>query len=398
MINTRKKEILALIIFALVLFFSPSRGEAQTPPDIIPVPTQSKCQKLNPSYTSMICNSNLCGRPETLKVVCPCDTSYCCFDPKKNTPVCSSQPPSEIQKIGTIKLQQPLEGFEGTKEVTGTTIGEYISAFYRYFAGAAAILATVMLLFSGFQWVTASGNASRIEKAKATMNGALIGLVLTLTAYVLLYTINPSLVKWSTLSLGIIPRETLETEKLTTGACPSDSELAKIGDFISNEYVETLWICKDPRVYNTVIPKLEAAAKELQKYSMKMVITSAHRSLDTQQKLYDCYVNNKDKPCPEKCVEIGGCNPAAKPSCQSPHVSGLALDICYIEGGVKSSCTKLSTGYNAKEGSPDYAPQTTLQKVMQKAGFSRYCGEWWHFESQPLSISCPPGDYTLPSQ
>ncbi|MFH1366955.1 MAG: pilin [Patescibacteria group bacterium] len=120
--------------------------------------------------------------------------------------------------IKEIPLQVPIYGFtepcqtepyKSQGKYCVNDIGEYISQFYKYFAGAAGILATVMILFSGFQWVTASGNASRIEKAKSTMNGALIGLVLTLTSYVLLRTINPDLVSFNSLYLTPVKSEYL---------------------------------------------------------------------------------------------------------------------------------------------------------------------------------------------
>lgn len=133
--------------------------------------------------------------------------------------------PSEVKAQAAVEtfykeipLQVPIPGFtqpcqtepfKSQGKYCVNDIGEYISQFYKYFAGAAGILATVMILFSGFQWVTASGNASRIEKAKATMNGALIGLVLTLTAYVLLRTINPALVSFNSLYLAPVKSEYL---------------------------------------------------------------------------------------------------------------------------------------------------------------------------------------------
>jgi len=92
-----------------------------------------------------------------------------------------------------------------------TNFGEYIIQFYQWFARAAGIFAVVMILFAGYQWVTAQGNSSKIEKAKATLNGAMIGLVLTLGAYVLLNTINPALVRFKLLPLSNISKNVLAT-------------------------------------------------------------------------------------------------------------------------------------------------------------------------------------------
>lgn len=77
----------------------------------------------------------------------------------------------------------------------------WIANFYKYFAGAIAIIAVVMMIYGGLKYVTSFGNPSRITSAKDTMTSAIVGLVLTLGTFVFLYTINPKIV---TLSLPFI--------------------------------------------------------------------------------------------------------------------------------------------------------------------------------------------------
>lgn len=74
-------------------------------------------------------------------------------------------------------------------------LANYLYAFYVYFVWIVGILATVMVMYGGLQWITAAGNSSRIENAKQTMNGAFIAVVLTLTSYLLLQLINPTLLR-----------------------------------------------------------------------------------------------------------------------------------------------------------------------------------------------------------
>ena len=100
------------------------------------------------------------------------------------------------------------------KKVTGTTIGEYIAAFYQYFIGAIAILAVVMIMWGGFLWLTAAGNTSQIGVAKTRIGGALIGLVLALSSYLLLNTINPKLVKFEPLEILPVERILQDLEDL----------------------------------------------------------------------------------------------------------------------------------------------------------------------------------------
>lgn len=70
---------------------------------------------------------------------------------------------------------------------------EYVSWFYRFFAGAVGMLAAVMILYGGYQWLTAGGNAGHVQQAKTTIYSSLIAIVLTLGTYLILNTINPQL-------------------------------------------------------------------------------------------------------------------------------------------------------------------------------------------------------------
>lgn len=89
--------------------------------------------------------------------------------------------------------------------VSGTTIGDFVVAFYLWFAGAAGVLAVFMVMFGGWQWLTAAGNAGRIGQAKETITGAVVGLVLLLGSYVLLASISPTFVSFRSLSQFLRP-------------------------------------------------------------------------------------------------------------------------------------------------------------------------------------------------
>lgn len=89
--------------------------------------------------------------------------------------------------------------------VSGTTIGDFIVAFYVWFAGAAGMLAVFMVMFGGWQWLTAAGNAGRIGQAKETITGAVVGLVLLLGSYVLLASISPTFVNFKDLKEFLTP-------------------------------------------------------------------------------------------------------------------------------------------------------------------------------------------------
>ena len=96
-------------------------------------------------------------------------------------------------------------------------IGIYISAIYRYAVSIVGLLATVVMMFAGMLWITAAGNTEQISKAKSYISAALTGLVLTLTSWVILYQVNPDLIKFT--SIKIVPVEKHTPESTTNETC-----------------------------------------------------------------------------------------------------------------------------------------------------------------------------------
>lgn len=90
---------------------------------------------------------------------------------------------------------------EGGYAITPDSIGIYISALYNYAARLAAIIAMFMVVFAAWQWMMAAGNSSKIENAKDTIQGALIGLALLFAGQLLLNNISSRLVSFDGLEI-----------------------------------------------------------------------------------------------------------------------------------------------------------------------------------------------------
>lgn len=73
-------------------------------------------------------------------------------------------------------------------------IAEYIKAFYTYIIPIATIIAILMIIVAGVQWMVSGGNATVIGSAKKRIIGAISGLVLLALSFTILATINPYLV------------------------------------------------------------------------------------------------------------------------------------------------------------------------------------------------------------
>lgn len=89
----------------------------------------------------------------------------------------------------TTKLQVSIGGYE----VTG--IENYVRRLFVYLIGIVGIVAGIMIVWAGLKWLTSGGSPERINDAKQKIGNAAIGMVLALSSYVLLQTINPALVQ-----------------------------------------------------------------------------------------------------------------------------------------------------------------------------------------------------------
>lgn len=82
--------------------------------------------------------------------------------------------------------------FAGKKEFTD--IGEFLKYNYKIALSIAGILAVIMIVVSGIQWVTSGGNSEMISSAKKRIGGAMIGLLIAYLSYTILNIVNPALV------------------------------------------------------------------------------------------------------------------------------------------------------------------------------------------------------------
>ena len=95
-------------------------------------------------------------------------------------------------------------------------IGEYIAGLYKYLIGIVGIVAGIMLTIGGVQYLTSGGSTERVGAAKDRIKNALIGLVIAFGSYVILFTINPELVRFSALKIKTVTSAALTFPELLT--------------------------------------------------------------------------------------------------------------------------------------------------------------------------------------
>ncbi len=105
-------------------------------------------------------------------------------------------------------LNVPIPGFTPPADMT-EALNSYIVAVYRYMISVAAIAATIMFIYGAFRYLVGS-SLGDVARGKEVMIDAVVGLLLVLSATMILRTINPALVSLS----PIIPEDIRTIEEL----------------------------------------------------------------------------------------------------------------------------------------------------------------------------------------
>lgn len=106
--------------------------------------------------------------------------------------------------IPFVKLTDPAKCTDDTSKLCNNWIAEYIAGVYKYGVAVAGILATITMMIGGVMWILSAGNPGLASDAKAWINSSALGLVLVLTSYMILYQVNPMLVRPVTIKTALI--------------------------------------------------------------------------------------------------------------------------------------------------------------------------------------------------
>ncbi len=119
------------------------------------------------------------------------------------------------------RLEVPIPGVvfsapvKSAKLLSVDFLAQYLSGLYRYLLGISGTIALVMILIGGFQYALGGFSKAQIQKGKDRMLNGVIGLVLLLSVYLILYIVNPQLTVFKPLTLEVIKE--LQLEKTISG-------------------------------------------------------------------------------------------------------------------------------------------------------------------------------------
>ena len=101
-------------------------------------------------------------------------------------------------KTRSVEAAEPQKGWKPEIEIPvqrdGDDASGYVSQLYKFISMIVGALGAMMFMIGGFQYLISAGNTAAVAQAKQTMFSALAGIIIVLTAYLLLRIINKELV------------------------------------------------------------------------------------------------------------------------------------------------------------------------------------------------------------
>lgn len=122
----------------------------------------------------------------------------------KGNPLPTPANPSSSTESFRPALTIPIPDVSLTKYTTRVEAGktyidipwlaQYVNGVYKYAVGFAGLLATIMFMVGGFQYLTAGGDATRVSAGKKRITDAIVGMMLVFCTALILRSINPELI------------------------------------------------------------------------------------------------------------------------------------------------------------------------------------------------------------
>lgn len=322
----------------------------------------------------------------------------------------------------------------GTRYLKIDWIAQFIEWIYNYAIGIAGIVATVMLMVGGFNWILSGGDINRVNQAKEYIKSSVLGLVIVMSAYMILNFVNPALTSLQSLYIEI------PSASITAGEFPecqinmqkNPKPVAVNGGVFCADFTDTKKYVnlqdKKTDLPKITVPKTKNKAyvtismfnklkkiNDILEKDERIVIGNTSRDLNDQVRYCNCWMTRKSSnftvPCPTGC---GSCNFAPGPACGSGgHRQASAADLWIT--GTNSKLGKLECGAasmenncadhisdptsirlrNASNDCKDKIDPATkkvleknkhticqnrLKEVMNKGGAKEIKSEWWHYE------------------
>lgn len=255
---------------------------------------------------------------------------------------------------------KPMEGIPGIIQPNqAVDFPTYLMAIYKFGLWAIGVSAMFMIMIGGYMYLTSAGNNSQTGKAKGVITDAIAGLVLALVSYVLLWTINPDLVKFKPLSVK--PGAGVTTSSTGTGgtgtggtyanyakACPQGDSVAVATDFSKATQDSTIQLDSNCNKFDTLFNSFG------QQYNVNSKILKTIAQIEST-----CGARKGESPA--KCCGLMQLSPDTATRLNGSAVTcaqlivddslSIKLAAKYVkESGYMNDSEKLFAGYNSGYG------------------------------------------------
>jgi hypothetical protein len=226
---------------------------------------------------------------------------------------------------GSYNILAPLPDGKGGMSPTtfdatgkgGGALGSYLNLMVTLFIGICAVLAVIMIVLGGIEYMTTELISSK-EAGKDRIVHAILGLLLALGAYLILYTINPEILKTDLSSLQDVTITVMDDSETVASSLSSDDSISsEIAPLCPEGIVPTasgIPACRRiAQQFDAMIAAATLAGKNISGYG--------YRSVERQKQLRIENCNgdftNRNAPCSPLTALPGASN----------HNNGLAFDL-----------------------------------------------------------------------
>lgn len=225
---------------------------------------------------------------------------------------------------------------------TKTALPDYIRYVFQFSLFLGALIAFGSFIYGGVRYLTSAGSPSAQKDAKSQISAGILGLIILISAYLILNTINPQLVAWEVSLPGRAPGALPVAGILKPGP-PTYLEIP-IGGLIENLFcknaegeVETS-PCSRERLnqINQLAKEIQEAAKELKE------------PIEELKKLYSC--SNCCQDCCKNVCDWAECKEICDWNEEEGYWENCPLGNLCCEGTQIEGCWQNCGAYSCCEG------------------------------------------------
>lgn len=329
----------------------------------------------------------------------------------------------------TSAVSGACKNSDGGTCIRSNFLADYLTGIYQFLIAASISIAIIMVMIGGLQYTLGAGSPGMVSKGKTRIHNAVIGLVLLLGVYLILYTANPQLTILKTVELQNVEEEIFDfTSDTSTEAedesfkkedykfkyfksgCPitltnpaiiKDEAKNLAGDIRQNvprrlEFHQKIKSLLSGNIQQRVIMAVEAASKCKIHYENCGVVTTNMYALAAPSGSYAnaCLANEKGKSA---CNILGYSKDTIKKS-MVLNMTGVKTNILSATG-TNLTVARMLRGFYcpsvAKCGTKIYWPEPCIankaQAAQRLASILKATGQWSLSDVDKLQ----PGDYYM---